>query len=300
MTHHLEIERILVPTDGSEGALAGARRGIDLARAANAEIHVLSVVDTEASSLFQSQIDDEAAEPEATAEASVEAVANAADRADASLDVTTAVERGPPHETIADYASANDVDVVAMGTKGRTGLERVLLGSVTERVLRTVEIPVLAVPPESGYPTPDGQPYETVLLPTDGSEGATVAVDWSLSLAALFDAMVHTLFSVDTSRVPATPTPSDVLTDLERTGEAALEEVRTRADDAGVSVTGLVASGPPTRVILQYVDDNEIDLIVMGTHGRSELPQHVLGSVTENVVRNADVPVFCVPMADDA
>jgi len=51
---------------------------------------------------------------------------------------------------------------------------------------------------------------------------------------------------------------------------------------------------------MQYVDDNDIDLVAMGTHGRSGLPRHVLGSVAENVVRNADVPVFCVPMVDDA
>ncbi|MFB1066300.1 universal stress protein [Natrinema sp. H-ect4] len=304
MTQRHTIERVLVPTDGSEGALSGARRGIDLARAATAELHVLSVVDTRETGVLRTRFDEEGEEPqallEADAEAAVEAVVDVADRTDATLDVTTAVERGAPHETIAEYASAHDIDVVAMGTKGRAGLERVLLGSVTERVLRTVDMPVLAVPPGSDSLAPDGQPYENILLPTDGSEGAAVAVDWGISLADSFDAMVHTLFSVDTSRIPATPTPSDVLTDLEQTGEQALDEVRTRAKDAGVSVTGLVASGPPTRVIMQYVDDNDIDLVVMGTHGRSGLPRHVLGSVAENVVRNADVPVFCVPMVDDA
>lgn len=299
-----QIETILIPTDGSEGALAGARRGIGLAQAANADIHVLSVADTNASDVLQSALDanEETAEVllESDAEAAVEAVAFIADRTGTDLDVTTTTKRGVPHETIAGYASDHDVDVVAMGTKGRTGLERVLLGSVTERVLRAVEMPLLAVPPENGYNTAAGQPYENILLPTDGSEGAAVAVDWGLSLADLFDAMVHTLFSVDTSNVPSTPTPSDVLTDLERTGKEALEVVRTRAKNAGVSVTGLVASGPPTRVILKYLDDNDIDLVVIGTHGRSGISQHVLGSVTENVVRNADVPVFCVPMTGDA
>lgn len=59
------------------------------------------------------------------------------------------------------------------------------------------------------------------------------------------------------------------------------------------------ATEPPARVILDYAGDNEIDLVVMGTHGHSGFDRHFLGSVTENVVRNAELPVFCVPMCDN-
>jgi nucleotide-binding universal stress UspA family protein len=140
---------------------------------------------------------------------------------------------------------------------------------------------------------------DNVLLPTDGSDGAAVAVDWGIALAATFDAMVHAIYSVDTSRFPTRMSPGEVLSTLESSGEDALESVRERARERNVTLTGTVATGPPARVILDYAAENEIDLVAMGTHGRSGMKRHFLGSVTENVVRNAELPVFCVPMGID-
>ena len=296
------LETILIPTDGSDGALVGAERGIDLAGTFGADVHVLSVVDEaelDAAS-SASDIDDEQRAPiEAEAESAVETVADVVHERHPDLAVTTAIERGTPYRVIGEYAEAADIDAITMGTKGRTGLDRVLLGSVTEHVLRTVTVPVLAVPPEASDSalTPDA--IENVLLPTDGSEGATVAVEWGIGLAKVYDAMCHALFSADTSRFTGGAEPSAILTGLKEEGRTALETVRERARAAGVSVTGTVANGPPVRVILDYAEDNEIDLIVMGTHGRSGIERQLLGSVTENVVRHADVPVCCVPIAGD-
>ncbi len=290
------IESVLIPTDGSEGALAGARRGIDLASTVDADVHVLSVVDvTHAAEALE--FDGDGQSPlEREAERAVDAVAALA--RDAGVDATTALERGVPFEIIGAYADEHDVDVVAMGTKGRTGLERVLLGSVTENVLRTTSSPVLAVPPAAGDAPADGYDYDDVLLPTDGSETAAVAVEWGVTLADAFDAMVHALYSADTSRLVSGEGADEIFEALELRGKGALATVRERALEADVSVTGTVASGPPSRVILTYVEDEDVDLVVMGTHGRSGVKQHLLGSVTENVVRSATVPVFCVPMAD--
>jgi nucleotide-binding universal stress UspA family protein len=287
----LPIDSVLLPTDGSDGALAGVRRGIDLADVVGADVHVLSVVDVAAADSLESILDVDGRQSplERDAERAVDDAAALA--RDADLDVTTAVERGVPFETICEYVDDHDVDVVAMGTKGRTGLERIVLGSVTQNVLRTASSPVLAVPLEAG----DEHGFEDVLLPTDGSEAADVAVEWGLALADAFDAMAHALYSADTSRLMGSEETDEVFEALERQGERALATVRERATDAGVSVTGTVASGPPSRAVLTYADEHGVDLIVMGTRGRSGVAQHFLGSVTENVVRNADVPVFCVP-----
>ncbi|MFD1562502.1 universal stress protein [Haloarchaeobius amylolyticus] len=297
------IDSVLVPTDGSDGALAGAKRGIDLAATVDAELHVLSVVDTteleSVSSVFDSDTTaDERTALEDAAEEAVETVVTTAQERAPDLAVTTAVEEGKPFQCIDDYADASEIDVIAMGTKGRAGLKRVVLGSVTENVLRTVDVPVLAVPPAAidGSLTPETT--ENVLLPTDGSEGAAAAVDWGVHLADVFDAMVHALYSADTSRLTMGSEPSTILSELEQAGETALEAVRERARETGVSVTGTVANGPPARVILDSADDTGVDLIVIGTHGRSGLERHLLGSVTENVVRSADVPVVCVPMRE--
>ncbi|MFC4541405.1 universal stress protein [Halosolutus amylolyticus] len=297
------IESVLLPTDGSDGALAGAKRGLDLAVAAGADVHVLSVVDTSevegVSGIFEDDTDEARAAIEAEAETAVETVARAAEKRDPDLEVTTTVERGKPFRIIESTVDAAGIDVVAMGTRGRAGLERVVLGSVTENVLRTAPVPVLAVPPEAGDVELTTETTENVLLPTDGSEGAEVAVDWGVTLADAFDAMLHTIYSADTSRFTGSAEPGTILTKLEREGEDALGTVRDRARAAGVSVTGTVATGPPARAVLNYADEHAIDLLAIGTHGRSGLERKLLGSVTENVVRNADVPVLCVPMSHD-
>ncbi|OAQ52604.1 UspA domain-containing protein [Natrinema mahii] len=295
------IDSILLPTDGSDGALAGAKRGADLAAMADATVHVLSAVDTSAiedvASVLESAVDDQRAALEADAESAVESVSSMVGDRYPDCEVTTATERGRPFRVIDRYVEEHDIDVVAMGTKGRTGVKRVVLGSVTENVLRTVGAPILVVPPAASDAPLTEDTVRNVLLPTDGSDGAAVAVDWGLALAAAFDAMTHAVYSVDTRRFSPQAEPGEILADLERPGEDALESVRERARERGCSLTGTIATGPPARVVLDYADGNDIDLIAMGTHGRSGLERHFLGSVTENVVRNAELPVFCVPMS---
>ncbi len=289
------IDSILIPTDGSEGAHAGARRGIALASRTDAEVHVLSVVESRASPL---DLDDATLSAlEVEAEAAVESIAQTAREHDEDLAVTTTVTSGTPFQTIREYARRHEIDVVAMGTTGRTGLDRVLLGSVTENVLRTARTPVLAVPPNAGDITADDVAFERLLLPTDGSDGAAIAVEWGTELAKGLESTVDTLYSVDPSPFSGIQEPDEIYDALERRGEEAIETVRDRARDAGVSISASIASGSPASVILTYASDNDVDLIVMGTHGRTGIGQWFLGSVTENVVRQADVPVFCVPVS---
>ncbi len=284
---------MLIPTDDSEGALAGARRGIALASRTNADVHVLSVVEAP-----DGPPTDEVFSPlEADAEDAVEAVAKMARSYDEDLDVTTVVKWGTPFQSIREYANRREIDVIAMGTKGRTGLNRFLLGSVTENVLRTARTPVLAVPPEADVSTIEEGTFDRLLLPTDGSEGAAIATEWGIALATQFESVVHTLYSVDTRPLSRARETGEILGELEQRGEKAVETVRERARDAGVSISGSIETGPPADVILTYVTENDVDLIVMGTHGQTGIGQWFLGSVTENVVRQADVPIFCVPVS---
>ena len=183
-----------------------------------------------------------------------------------------------------------------MGTQGQTGFERVVLGSVAEKTLRTAAVPVVTVTPDGDIVEIGDQRYENILLPTDGSEGADLAIEWGITLAEMYDATVHTLYSVDTSRFGGVEGSAEIHDALEETGQEALETVHERARDADVSIAGNIASGPAARAILSYSEEHDIDLIAMGTHGRSGLTRYLTGSVTETVVRNAAVPVCCVPM----
>lgn len=294
------IESILVPTDGSAGAQAGARRGIDLAGTLGADLHILSVMDTSeiGPSLTSYTVEDRSKQEqliEDEAERAVEAITEVA-REHLSNSVTSAVERGVPAETIVEYADTHDVDIIVMGTHGRTGLERVLLGSVAEKTLRTASVPVVTVPPKADIANFGETEYDDILLPVDGSEGAEVAIDWGITLAKVYDATVHTVYSVDTSWFLGADETADIYDTLAGPGEEALEAVREAARTAGVSVRGNVGSGPAARMILSYSEDHDIDLIVMGTHGRSGAKRYLIGSVTETVVRHAEAPVCCVPM----
>ncbi|WIV65806.1 universal stress protein [Natrialbaceae archaeon AArc-T1-2] len=290
------IERVLIPTDDSDGALSGAKRGIALASRTGADVHVLSVVET---GNEPPEYDDELlASLEAQAEGAVETVEQMARDYDEEVDVTTVVRRGIPFQSIREYANRREIDVVAMGTTGRAGIDRILLGSVTENVLRTARTPVLAVPPNADQPAIDDVAFDRLLLPTDGSDGAEIAAEWGIALADRFESTVHALYAIDTS--PFSAIGDEVPEALGHRGETAVESVRKRAGDADVDATGSIATGSPTDVILEYATDEDVDLIVIGTHGRTGIGQWFLGSVTENVVRQADVPVFCVPVSADS
>ncbi len=142
--------------------------------------------------------------------------------------------------------------------------------------------------------------YDRILLPTDGSKANTRAVEQAVNLAEQTGAELHVLFVVE--EIPYAPemTNENIEMRLREIGENAIEEIRAQADEAGVSIQAAVEKGTPHHGINTYVDEHGINLIVMGTHGRSGLDRYLLGSVTERIVRTADVPVLTVRMDDDS
>lgn len=142
--------------------------------------------------------------------------------------------------------------------------------------------------------------YDEILVPTDGSPAAEAAIDNAVDLASTYGARIHALYVVDASAFSTVEAGSEMVVEaLEEEGEAAVESVRGAAEAAGVEVEGSVTTGTPYRTIIDYIEDNDIDLVVMGTHGRRGLDRLLLGSVTERVVRSADVPVMTVRQPDE-
>jgi nucleotide-binding universal stress UspA family protein len=142
--------------------------------------------------------------------------------------------------------------------------------------------------------------YEHVLVPTDGSEAAGAAVREAVDLSELTGATVHGLYVVDARDYSTLPESKwvGVETALESEGESALGAVTDAAEAAGVPVRTRLRRGVPHREILDYVEEAGIDLIVMATHGRTGLDRFLLGSVTENVIRGASVPVHVMRAGD--
>jgi len=289
-------DTILVPTDGSEEAEAAARHGLNLATAFGSQIHLLSVVDHRSYSSALTDLGPAVGEQREVFE---QQAAEAVDRleallSDSSVTSHTADQHGIPHEAVQSYVAEHDIDLVSMGTHGRTGLDRLLLGSVTERVVRTSDAPVLTTRHESD----DRSSYDRILIPTDGSESATAAIDHAIAIAERFDATVHALSVVDASAAAgaydAGPGLPDILDSLEEGCERAVAAVEGECENRDVNVVADIVQGTPYRAIRTYVDNEGIDLISMGTHGRTGLERYLIGSVTERTVRTSEVPVLTV------
>lgn len=144
--------RVLIPTDGTPVSRGAVQRGVELAATHDAEVHALYVVETE---LSMGHVDFEVERQEETGETAVEAVAQRAQTVD--VPTTRAFRYGRTHEEILDYASTHEIDIVVMGTHGRSGFARIkAAGSVAERVVRDAPVPVMVIGDDTCTSSPAG------------------------------------------------------------------------------------------------------------------------------------------------
>ncbi len=139
--------------------------------------------------------------------------------------------------------------------------------------------------------------YKNVLIPTDGSDIAEMAVKHGIGLAKALGIKVYGLYVIDTSAFIGVPTEAvweNMKNLLEDEGKRALGMIEKMAGESGVEHEIILSEGPPYKNIIQTAEEKEIDLIVMGTAGRRGLDRFLLGSVAEKVVRTAPCPVMVV------
>jgi len=132
--------------------------------------------------------------------------------------------------------------------------------------------------------------YSDILIPTDGSPGAQEAIEHGLEIAQQYEATVHALYVVDTRVSRSGP----LLESLQLEGRKAVRDLEVAGTQAGLTVVTEVVEGVPPQEILEYSAMQGIDLIVMGTQGRTGIDRFVMGSVAERVVRHSPVPVLMV------
>ncbi|WP_435365921.1 universal stress protein [Haloarchaeobius sp. DYHT-AS-18] len=287
-------ERILVPTDGSDAALVAAECATAMARRFGAVVDVVHVPDRRERVFAPSE-----AEADAAAEAVLTATRDVVTAGGIEPNAVIIDEPDQVHEVLCRYADEHDVDCIVMGTHGRTGFDRYVLGSVTERMIRAASVPVLTVHEDTRVP--DGASFERLLVPTDGSECAIRATEHATDLAEAVGGDLHAINVVDTTVAPGGVESGFITGELEAAGEQALETMQNHVQAGGsVTVHTSVVHGPPYRAIIDYADEHDVDCIVMGTHGRTGLDRYLLGSVTERVVRLAEVPVISVRGPDSS
>jgi len=144
--------------------------------------------------------------------------------------------------------------------------------------------------------------YDDVLLPTDGSDGTSAATVHAAELAGTYDATVHVLSVADSRNRFESPTsgiaPEAWDEEQRNQAEAAIDATVDALPD-GVDAKRVLREGVPHEVVVAYVDEADVDVVVMGTHGRTGLDHYLIGSVTEKVVRRSPAPVLSVRLDDD-
>lgn len=138
--------------------------------------------------------------------------------------------------------------------------------------------------------------YDRILVPTDGTDQPAVTTH-ALNVAELCDATVHVLYVVDEDALDYQTSESgreETRRTRREEGEASTARIVEAADKRSLDAVTAVEEGSPSETIVEYADDHDVEMVVMGTHGRSGVDRYILGSVTEEVVRSSDVPVLTV------
>lgn len=229
---------------------------------------------------------------------------DAIDRAEAELQTLAAsldlggtvkvrVEHGDAADRILCVADDLQPELIAMTSHGRSGLQRVVRGSVAERVLRHAKAPLLLANPHVEVP-PDG--YRKLLVPLDGSDRSDAILEHVIRLGQAFQPATVTLLRVEPFLYSALPSPAlnPDLWDAETT-RATIYPARDRLQAANLEVKVEAAYGVESAEILQAAHDH--DLVVMSTHGRSGPSRWWFGSVAESVLRHCDRPLYVVRSA---
>lgn len=136
--------------------------------------------------------------------------------------------------------------------------------------------------------------YDRILVPTDGSKGAEVAVKHAAVIAEKFDAEVHIIYVVDVRVRTTSDLWANIMGEFRKIGENSTSQIADRLDQKGLESVTEVTEGIPHREINTYTEENSVDLIIMGTHGRTGLDRVLVGSNTEKIVRTSEVPVMTV------
>lgn len=215
------------------------------------------------------------------------------------LDVQTAIRTGVAAESILDLAGELGAVAIAMSTHGRGGLGRVLLGSVAEQLLQRATVPVLLVRAGLKEPAPLVA-FERLLVPLDGSSLAERAVDAARELAAAGTTLVLLRVIPPREHVPRTregvarlPEDDGIPEAIER-AEGYLDGLRRSLADAGYSAETMVRIGEAAAEIVVAAAEQDVDLVVMVTHGRTGPARWWLGSVADQVARHARAPIYLV------
>lgn len=291
----MQIKQILVPTDFSENAEHALSYAVELAKECSAKLHLLHTPVVPTYLLMDLSY---SPGPEAVTRILNDAQ-DALDEqvkgvAAAGVEHLAAIREGTVHEVIRDYAKEHDIDLVVVGTHGRTGVSKLMYGSVTERVLKTVHTPIIVIPPEGG------RMPSSIVMAFDFSAPAKRAAEVARAIHGIFHGPLHMVHSYLDVWGEYTDRGAVVGEAAEKRREAlhlGLQELLQNeakelfSIDAQTIQTHLV-TGDPAESILKVAEEVGATLISAGTTGKSGIERLLIGSVARRLLHDSKIPLL--------
>lgn len=291
----MQINQILVPTDFSENAELAVNYAIALAKQCSAKLHLLHTPVVPTYLLMDLSY---SPGPEAVTRILNDAQ-EALDRqaqmiTAAGVEHFTAIREGTVHEVIRDYAKEHDVDLVVVGTHGRTGVSKLMYGSITERVIKTVHTPIIIIPPEGG------RIPSSIVIAYDFSAPAKHAAEVARAIHGVSHGSLHLVHSY-----------LDVWGEYTDRGAVVGEAAEKRREALHLGLEGMLkddakelfsidaqaiqthlVTGDPATGILKVADEVGATLVCAGTTGKSGIERLLIGSVARRLLHDSEIPLL--------
>jgi len=291
----MQLKQILVPTDFSENAQHAVSYATELAKRCSAKIHLLHTPVIPTYLLMDLSY---SPGPEAVTRILNDSQAaldeQAKDLAAAGVEYFTVIREGTVHEVIRDYAREHDVDLVVVGTHGRAGVSKLMYGSVTERVIKTVHTPIIIIPPEGGTMP------SSIVIAYDFSAPAKRAAEVACAIHQLFGGPLHIVHSyLDvwgeyTDRGAVVGEAAEKRRQALHLGLEEMLETESKELFSGEapSIQTHLVTGDPAEGLLRVAHDVDATLICAGTTGKSGIERLLIGSVARRLLHDAKVPLL--------
>ena len=297
------IDKILVPVDFSDASQSALAYGIGVANEFEATLVITHVVEYSRPLAYAFPEETFELEKSKFEEVRTKLGELIPEEVRESLNYRFIVKFGVPEDELLASVSDESVDLIVMGTHGRRGFERWVLGSATEHLLRRVPVPIVTVSRTDEGKAARSLRRGTILYATDLSEGSRAGLEAAYGWARRFDAnlvvlnvMLPLQLEYGTSYLPL-----DIGKDHEALHEELSEQMQEsvpesmRLDDRVRLETG---EGVPYEVILDRAQDLQADLLVINLHGKSRMERTLIGATAERVVRASRTPVLSIPVLD--
>jgi nucleotide-binding universal stress UspA family protein len=284
----LPIDKILCPVDFSPGSATAYDYAHSLARHYEAKLFVHHVVEHLVADAYipQEHLQELYRRQEADAEERLRQLTS--NLTDGVAQDFVLQRGGPAADFILSFAEDHNIDLIVMGTHGRRGMDRLIMGSVLERVLRKTRCPVMAVRTAHSLAMKSDVELRQILFCTDFSEDSRRALEYALSLALRYGSELALLHVLEDSR------GDRELEQHKQNALASLQEVLPEEVTQWASVTAVIRTGKAYQQIIQYANEMRTDLIVMGVRGRNPLNLALFGSTSHHVVQLGPCPVLVV------